>query len=467
MKFFGRVALWVLGSTGVLLASGWLASNLYIQSPGAHQKICAALSRSIGLPLSFFRISYAPWSGLVLTDVLVQEPGDPRVLLRAAQLRIRCSYLQIFRHELLVKQLALQQVNLNLPAAFAVEAHGPSSAAGPLPPHAAADLSLPAAAPGNGSRSRFRRSFLIQIQRFKLTDGTVNLLSRDGVPVATLRGLGFSVHLEGSRYLGKLQADGVTLGNSLDLEDLASPVQITDGRLALSSIEARVYSGQVSGNLLVDLSTPPYSYRLALQASGVNVSDLAPHLNELMDRAHGTLQASLDLRGATGEGNPMQGSGQLQIDSCYLDQYPLLQEIGRWTQVDELQRLQLDRAAAQFHVNGPVVAFESINLVSKNCQVALHGVIDAAQHVDLTGRLTINQFLSQKIPNELEENFIPNGDDHSRILDFKVVGPVSHPQTDLFDRIIGNKKKLFRRLLGGERHDKPREALPRPAPSDL
>jgi hypothetical protein len=467
VRFFGRVALWVLGSTGVLLASGLLATNLYIQSPGAHQKICAVLGRSIGAPLSFFRISYAPWSGLVLTDVLVQEPGSPTALLRAAELRIRCSYPKIFRHELLVKQLALQQVTLNVPASFSVEAHGPSAAADPSPAPAAANIAAPAAEPGTGGRSQLRRSFLVQIQPFKLTQGTVNLLSREGVPVVTLRGLGFSLHLDGSKYLGRLEADGAFLGNSLDLEDLASPVQITGGGLEFSSIEGRLYGGRVSGNIHVDVSTPPYPYRLTLQAHGVNLTDLAMHVSGFTDRAHGTLQASLDLRGATGDGSPMHGSGQVQIDACYLDQYPLLQEIGRWTQVDELQRLQLDRAAAQFRVNGSVVAVESINLVSKNCDVALHGVIDAAQHLDLTGRLTINQFLSQKIPNELEENFVPNGDGHSRILNFKVVGPINHPQSDLLDRIIGNKKKLVRKLLGGERRDKPREALPRPGPSGL
>jgi len=182
----------------------------------------------------------------------------------------------------------------------------------------------------------------------------------------------------------------------------------------------------------------------------------------VLERAHGTLQASLDLRGAAANLALNAGEGRMQVMSGYIDQYPLLKEIGRWTQIDELQRLELKEARSHFRVAGTNVNVDDLRLVSNNCDVTLSGRIDSAQRLSFKGRLTINQFLSQKIPNELEDNFVTNSADHSRSLDFSVTGPVAHPQTNLFDRIIGDKRKLFRKLLGAERRDRLRDATPKP-----
>jgi hypothetical protein len=71
----------------------------------------------------------------------------------------------------------------------------------------------------------------------------------------------------------------------------------------------------------------------------------------------------------------------------------------------------------------------------------------------------INQFLSQKIPNELGENFTV-ASDGKRYLDFNISGSPLRPQTDLFERIIGDQRKLFQRLLRG--HSTP----PHPSPTE-
>jgi hypothetical protein len=73
----------------------------------------------------------------------------------------------------------------------------------------------------------------------------------------------------------------------------------------------------------------------------------------------------------------------------------------------------------------------------------------------------MTQFLSQKIPSELEKNFVPAEDGSSRSLDFQVTGPILKPQTNLFERIIGDRRKLLKRFL---RND-PRERPPVPEPS--
>jgi hypothetical protein len=137
-----------------------------------------------------------------------------------------------------------------------------------------------------------------------------------------------------------------------------------------------------------------------------------------------------------------------------------LKELGRWTQIDELKRLDLEEALSKFSVVGQDIKVDSLELVSKNCQVNLWGTVESAQKLDLSGRLTLSQFLSRKIPNEIEENFATSKDGRNRYLDFQVTGSVLRPQTDLFERIIGDKGKLIKKILGIDRKEKRNEASP-------
>jgi hypothetical protein len=134
-----------------------------------------------------------------------------------------------------------------------------------------------------------------------------------------------------------------------------------------------------------------------------------------------------------------------------------LKALGAWTQIDELKRLDLEEALSKFSVIGQDIKVDSLELTSKNCQVNLWGTVESAQKLDLNGRLTLSQFLSRKIPNELEENFAIAKDGRSRYLDFRVSGSILLPQSDLFDRIIGDKGKLLKKILGIDRTDKRNE----------
>src|SRR6202022_2581703 len=158
----------------------------------------------------------------------------------------------------------------------------------------------------------------------------------------------------------------------------------------------------------------------------------------ILDRAHGILQGSFQLAGCLKDPALASGDGSLEIKTGYLDQYPILKELGRWTQIDELQRLDLQEALSKFSVVGQNIKVDSLKLISKNCQVHLWGTVQSAERLALNGRLTLSQFLSQKIPNELEENFVTAKDGGSRDLDFRVTGSLMRPKTDLLDRIIGD-----------------------------
>jgi hypothetical protein len=477
LKRVVRIALFlvlgVIGCFGVAL----LAINLYIQSPGIQRELRNSVSESLDLPIDVFRITFTPWGGLNLEDVTVGKPGTSSPVLQAKNLRVRCDYDAFFRRKIIVREILLQHVDITIPVAGSIErqsqvlqakkssrppsvasqpsiSHGPAQSMVASPSPSAAPASpLPASlvqqAPTLGDT--LSRRFWVEIQKFKLRDTAITVVHPDGSTVAIVHGLDCILNFRHGDYLGRAHAESATVADSIQVDDIGAPVKFQAGVLTLDEISASLAGGELTGELTVDFNKPGVDYRLQLHAVGVDLNEVTSRSNNFLDRAHGSLEGTFELSGSVRDPSKLAGLGTLEIKSAYLDQYPLMQEIGRWTQIDELQRLDLERAVSNFRVVGSNIQVDSIRLVSKNCQITLNGQVEDAHRLALDGRLTVSQFLSQKIPNELEDNFQPATDGHSRYLDFHVSGSLMRPESNLFEKIIGDRRKLWQRLLHGSR----------------
>jgi hypothetical protein len=474
-----RIALFlvlgVIGCFGVAL----LAINLYIQSPGIQRELRESVSESLDLPIDVFRITFTPWGGLNLESVTVGKPGTSSPVLQARNLRVRCDYDAFFRRKIIVREILLQHVDITIPmgtnqplleqqkksshpqssasrswtitneapAQSAVASSSPSPLPSPSP--AAAPLVQVQQTPTLGDT--LSRRFWVEIQKFKLRDASITVVHPDGSSVALVHGLDCILNFRHGDYLGRAHAENALVVDSVQVDDIGAPVKFQAGVLTLNEISASLAGGELTGELTVDFNKPGVDYHLQLHAVGVDLNEVASRTNNFLDRAHGSLEGTFELSGSMRDPSKLAGLGTLEIKSAYLDQYPLMQEIGRWTQIDELQRLNLERAVSNFRVVGPNIQVDSIRLVSKNCQITLNGQVEDAHRLALDGRLTVSQFLSQKIPNELEDNFQLTSDGHGRYLDFHVSGSLVRPESNLFEKIIGDRRKLWQRLLHGSR----------------
>ena len=461
VKPFLRIALWSVAGIFLAWCIGLLGINLYIQSPGVQRDLRDSFSESLGLPLEVFRITFMPWEGLTFQDVTVGSSDPETPSLKAGNLKIRCDYLALLRRKIIVREIVLRQVDLRVPLAAmkeTLEATKRTAAPSPTPnPSPVGGSAPPETARRTKSltiRDTLTRRFWVEIQKFKLKDATITLVRPDGATAAVIRGLDSTLNFQHGNYLGRVHADSAMIGDTISVDDIGSPVRFNGGSLALEDVCAKVSGGDLNGTFNLDFSKSDLPYRLELKASGIDINDLTKRTSSFLDRAHGTLEGSFELTGAGRDSSQAAGAGTLEIKSGYLDQYPMLQEIGHWTQIDELQRLDLEEADSNFRVVGSRVHLDSIRLISKNCQVNLAGTVEESQRLDLKGRLTITQFLSQKIPNELQDNFVTADDGRSRYLDFEVFGSVQKPETNLYERIIGDKRKLLQRLLHGSHSDR-------------
>jgi AsmA-like C-terminal region len=470
VKRFVQPTLIVLVALAGLVGLGLLAINLYVQSPDTQLRLREIVSENLGYPISVFRITFTPWKGFHLQGVNIQDPSVDFPLLKARDLWIQCNFLPLLRRKLIVRQVYLSWAEARIPTVDRAERMPETGETRPAPPISHPDskkarLSAPSEAGTKESRPEKNRptenampkNFSVQIREFKLSHGTVYFMGSRGKPVATLREIRGTVKIQKGDYVGKVHVSSATISDSINIEEISSPVRCSDGALELEDISAQISGGAIQGNFHANLTDSGLPYRIRLQVTGVNINEMIGRAGVIFERAHGILQGSLQLAGYMKDPSLASGGGNLEVKTGYLEPYPILQELGAWTQIDELKRLEFEEALSKFSVVGRDIKVDSLELISKNCQVNLWGTVESAQKLDLNGRLTLSQFLSRKIPNELEENFAIAQDGRSRYLDFRVTGSVLLPQSNLFDRIIGDKGKLLKKILGINRADKRNE----------
>jgi len=472
VKRFVKAALIVLAAVAGLVGIGLLGINLYIQSPGTQVVLRDLVSENLGYPVTVFRITFLPWAGFHFEKVAVRDPSVSYPIVQAHDLWIQCNYMPLFRRKLIVRRVTLKDVQFRIPIgeqpqptppidyAAALAQRSPKGANVPQVP-AERLPNEPQISKGKPKVNNVTQNFWVEIRRFKIQQGFVYLMGADGVPTASLRDVEGSVEYHKGEYAGKMRVPSATISNSINVEDIGSPVKISNGALDLEDISAQVSGGELHGQFHADLRTTELPYDAHIQITGVNLNKIIGHRpGGILDQAHGTLEGSLAIAGYMKAPSRASGGGFLEVKTGYLDQYPVLRELGRWTQIDELQRLELQQALSRFSVVGQDIKVDSFKLISKNCRVDLWGTVQSGGKLSLDGRLTVSQFLSQKIPNELEENFATATDGHSRYLDFRVTGSLMRPQTDLFQRIIGDKERFLKKLLRSDRKEKRRERIP-------
>jgi hypothetical protein len=475
VKRFIHATLVAVGAAAALIGLGLLGINLYIQSPGTQIVLRDLVSENLGYPVTVFRITFTPWTGFHFENVIVRNPSISYPIVQAPDLWIQCYYMPLFRRKLIVRRISLKGGEFRIPigeqprtAQTAADAlsSGEKRSGSPATSSAAHRQSTESSFnEAEDSRNKpevhtVAQNFWVEIQRFKIQQGSIYLMGMNGVPAASMRNVEGSVQYHKGSYTGKVRISSATISDAINIDEIASPVKISSSGIDLENIVAQVSGGELYGSFHADMKTAELPYELHLRIARVNLNEIVSRGGGILDQAHGILEGDIGISGFMKAPSRTSGGGFLEVKTGYLDQFPVFKELGRWTQIDELQRLDLQQALSRFSVMGQDIEVDSLNLISKNCQVHLWGTIQSAEKLALNGTLTVSQFLSQKIPNELEENFVTAKDGRSRCLDFRVAGSLMRPQTDLFERIIGNKEKFFKKLLRSDRKDRRHEHAP-------
>lgn len=475
-----------------------LAANLYVQSKGVQQQIRRALVSTLHMPAELTKTTITPWEGLRIDGITIRpeaEPGQPASVnvLKADSFRVRFALRPLFSRRFVVNEILLDRPQL----AWAQDARGrwrfppdksplPSPPPPPLPPNPApgpspeiVEVTPPQPPPPQPPVktpevkpvvARKTPRFSVDVDRYRLRHGAFEFLSADATPIGRFEEVNVDGRVQGLRKSsGTLWFDKAVLSRigveltkfqSRFAYDEAAGFSLADGKGELG--EGRIF---LDYTVRTNETGSPFEARCHMQ--DVALDHLAPSLGGALQ---GRLQGVLNVSGLAADPSSRRGTGQFSLQGGKLKDFPMLKAIGDSLRIEDLSRLELKTAQLDCHLEGEQLIVDSLNLVSNDFRLTAKGRYDGAgDQLDLQARLVIDQAVGRQLPQFIEMNFTPCGDEAPgcRYVEFTIAGPANKPSTDFMRRVLtGPMGSLFQNILAPKPKGpkKPKKNQPPAAP---
>lgn len=253
----------------------------------------------------------------------------------------------------------------------------------------------------------------------------------------------------------RLDLEQLIASDQLRLTEVVSEARLSNGRLQLSPMQARLLGGRFNGRVEVDFTSIPPSVALQPELSGIAVNQLAElsgseaPLSGLADAQLMLDFSGLDLASVLAT---LNGSGRLEIANGALEGVDLRRLISEELTVSNLSnvsrafggRTEFDSLSAQIDVVDGVVELPNLDLNAIGYGVQGQGRIDfAADRVDYRLQLDLGPELAQRLPGSLR-------DATGGRIPLAISGPVAQPVVSLdFNSLLQStiRQQITERLL--------------------
>jgi hypothetical protein len=238
---------------------------------------------------------------------------------------------------------------------------------------------------------------------------------------------------------GVLTTAQITVGSSLIIHDLSSPITLScdASTLTLGNLTATLGGGKLTGDFSLALppSAPEYKTQLTLAGASLNQFFLDASLGN--SATEGAVSGNLQLSGIAGTPRSMEGNGNLLCTNAVIQPADFLKQIGQILQIQELQILRLAEGKALFRIHQGDVQIDQLGLRSENLILAAQGPVHSNGDLDLQARLLFNQQLTGRLHGFLGPQLTQAPEAGYSQVVFHVSGPAKSPKTDLLERLTG------------------------------
>jgi uncharacterized protein involved in outer membrane biogenesis len=279
-----------------------------------------------------------------------------------------------------------------------------------------------------------------RIKTVKIENATLRFVDRQGRSTVLFEGVNVYC-CDPEKPEGTVAIGRALLRNGLTVEDFTAPFSFSEGRLALAPVEAQLAGGSVRGSSTLLTGPDSPSFTLDFLFDAVDLSRLLTELGEDQStrQTAGTLHGNLDLYGLLGKKKSLQGAGELSLRNGRMDQFPLLQLIGKVLQIEELKDIQLQQAQLDLRAGEGKVFVDSLVMESVNLSLTAQGTTEWDGKLDLAARLAVDPKVSHQLPGWVDASFQPVPGSERRDIGFAITGSLSHPNTDLLRVMMGQK----------------------------
>ena len=399
------------------------------------------------MPVSFSSVSATLCGGIKVADIS-GEHKESNTLFASKSILISPDYLRLIHGEIVINDLRINhpvvhstlaqkatsparssesatesyQTNLILSNSLRQPAQTPSQAA--IPPPITLESQI----------------LLRQIPCLTITDAELTLLNAQNLPLATIEGMSLQGNSpsKGS-WQGTLKAHRVTVGSSLILHELTSPITLSSNisTLVLDGLSATMGGGILAGQFALTLppAAPQYKTHLTLTGASLNQFFLDASLGNLA--SEGAITGELQLTGVAGEASSMEGGGNLLCTDAVIQPADFLRQIGQILSIQELQMLHLAEGKAAFTIHQGTTQITQLFLRSQNLILTAQGPVKPNGDLDLQARLLFNENLTGRLHGLLGPQLSQAPEAGYSQVSFRVYGSPQSPKTDLLERLTG------------------------------
>jgi len=430
--------------------------DFYAGSSGVKQRLESALLRELHYPVKIGGLHYTLWSGLRATDITVAFPdskGAGLDSLSVPSVSAKVAFGPLFSGRVIVEKLLFKEPSLvwmegeigGAPPSEEQLTVAPEVSGAQAKPESVSELGvgkLPEAVSVTVKKKTQRVELDFRIQTAQIQNATLRFLDRSGKEVCLLEGVDARSTIEApNKASGNLSILKASFGERLILETFNAPFVFHDGALALPRIDTRLAGGSVrgEGTLAILPEHPPIT--LDLVFDDVSLEDLLIQLGEAqtVQQMSGTLQGNLDLYGRIGETKSFGGTAQLRLRDGCMEQFPLLQLIGKVLPIEELKHLDMRQAQLDMRVEEGRALIDSLVMESANLSLTANGTGGFDGKLNLAARLAVNPKVGRQLLGWVDANFQPVPNSDRRDIGFAVTGTLLAPETDLMRVMLGQR----------------------------
>lgn len=462
----------LLAGVAAVVVAGLVWAGAVAGSVGGKEQMEAALWRELGVPVKIGSLHFSLWSGFRANGVTLEIPAASEECapssLSIPMITAKVAFWPLFSGRVVIRQLSLRDPSvvwvqaaegqwalcLKRKTAKSERPGAPGIAETPSSAEAAA-TPKPAKSPKEAKAPRGEKEHKspeFQIQSVRVKNALFRFVDHQGRTSALVEGGAVACRMKDPWSAeGKLSVSRVTLRDGASLEELEAPFRLENDLLAFPAIQARLAEGNVrgSGSVHVETNAPqftsgsepfPPAFTLDVQFDGVSLNHLLLDTGKVSRATSGILHGNLDVYAMALDTKSIRGVGHLQMSNGRMEQFPLLQMIGKAVPIEELKDLELRQAQLDLRADDGKIHVDSLVMESPNLRLTARGTSGWDGKLALAARLNVNAKVHRQLPGWVAANFRPDASaGERREIDFSIGGTLSRPNTDLMQMMVGRK----------------------------
>lgn len=446
MKRLVKILVIAVVTVVVLLFAGVWYLNRWIESPETHAQVERELSKALKLPLKFKSLTLSLTGGLKAEGVTIPDSAGNFFAVPSFTAKHRFS-------SLIKRKLIFEEINVDAPKFVMVQRPDGKWKLPDLPPELQAELDAKKKAKSDKPKTpkpenapppkpKEKKESDLLIESIKITDGSIEMIDKDGKPFASAQGLRIKLgDVNDEKLEGHVAINRIVLHGYLAIADFSAGISNTPEKgLIVPKFKAKVGGGTAEGGYSRKEGKPKSTYSGTIKIENVDITRAALDGGAPPQNLMGIFSGSAFVRGTNDDLDEISGDATLHFANGTCREIEMVKEIGEMLQIDDAAGFSIPSASAVVKIWHGKLDIKSLDISAPPLALSATGTGKIEGKLMLAAKLIAGADFVAKHP-ALAPQFSPPDANGKQFVAFDVDGSFTKPKNNFKERITGTKSK--------------------------